>query len=169
MAGDEGHKSHLCGPARSERWYRVRNVELGVNGTPFVRGGDIGDNGEINTDVVDHVLPILEDRLNGKFSAPEMSRSSAKELSVASGAFVKGSLGSSCASSCFWRSLNPGQISPAFFYYLLRSRIFQSQMDAVQTHGAMVADYVSLCDQRAFTLPVPAIEDQRAISALLVP
>ncbi len=148
--------------------YRVRNVELGVNGTPFVRGGDIGDNGEINTDVVDHVLPMFEDRLNGKFSAPGDVAFISKGTVGRVGRLREGQPRIVFAPQvCFWRSLNPGQISPAFLYYLLRSRIFQSQLDAVRTHGAMVADYVSLGDQRAFTLPVPAIEDQRAISALL--
>jgi hypothetical protein len=36
--------------------YRVRNVELGPVGIPFVRGGDIGYGG-INTAVEDHIRP----------------------------------------------------------------------------------------------------------------
>lgn len=37
---------------------RVRNDELGPNGIPFVRGGDIGD-GWINTETIGHIRPEL--------------------------------------------------------------------------------------------------------------
>ncbi len=148
--------------------YRVRNVELGNSGTPFVRGGDIGDNGEIDTDVADHVLPQFEERLRGKFAEP------------GDVAFIsKGTVGRVgrlrerqprivfAPQVCFWRSLNRDAVCPAFLYYVLTSSIFQSQLDAVRTHGSMVADYVSLADQRAFTLPMPPIAVQRAISSVL--
>jgi type I restriction enzyme S subunit len=49
--------------------YRVRNIELGPTGIPFVRGGDIGL-GEINTDVVDHILPEFSDRVRSKLTRP---------------------------------------------------------------------------------------------------
>ncbi len=47
--------------------YRVRNVELGPAGIPFVRGGDIGD-GWIRTDTVDHVRPELADRVRARLA-----------------------------------------------------------------------------------------------------
>jgi len=148
--------------------YRVRNVELGARGTPFVRGGDIGDNGEINTDVADHVLPKFKDRLTGKVAAPGDVAFISKGTVGRVGRLREGQPPIVFAPQvCFWRSLNPDEICPTFLYYLLTSSIFQSQLDAVRTHGSMVADYVSLADQRAFTLPIPTIDVQRAISALL--
>ena len=49
--------------------YRVRNVELGPVGIPFVRGGDIGDGG-INTAVEDHIRPEFTDRVQSKLTRP---------------------------------------------------------------------------------------------------
>src|SRR3989304_1731896 len=47
--------------------YRVRNVELGPEGIPFVRGGDIGD-GWINTTTIDHIRPEFADRVRAKLA-----------------------------------------------------------------------------------------------------
>jgi type I restriction enzyme, S subunit len=49
--------------------YRVRNEELGSEGVPFVRGGDIGD-GWINTDTEDHIRPEFVDRVRAKLTKP---------------------------------------------------------------------------------------------------
>jgi type I restriction enzyme, S subunit len=49
--------------------YRVRNEELGSEGIPFVRGGDIGD-GWINTDTEDHIRPEFIDRVRAKVTQP---------------------------------------------------------------------------------------------------
>src|SRR3990172_3126702 len=49
--------------------YRVRNEELGSEGVPFVRGGDIGD-GWINTDTEDHIRPEFLDRVRAKLTKP---------------------------------------------------------------------------------------------------
>lgn len=49
--------------------YRVRNAELASTGVPFVRGGDIGD-GDICTDVSDHIGDEFRDRVVSKLSMP---------------------------------------------------------------------------------------------------
>jgi hypothetical protein len=47
--------------------YRVRDVELGPEGIPFVRGGDIGDKW-INTTTTDHIRPEFADRVRAKLA-----------------------------------------------------------------------------------------------------
>lgn len=147
--------------------YRVTNKELGLTGIPFVRGGDIGE-GWIDINVSDHILPEFQDRVTAKLSRPEDV------------AFItKGTVGRVgylrpetptvvfAPQVCYWRVLDKKVLNPRFIYYLLKGREFQSNLDAVKTHGSMVADYVSLSDQRQFRLTIPPIEDQKAISRLL--
>jgi type I restriction enzyme S subunit len=148
--------------------YRVTNRELGPAGIPFVRGGDIGDHGEINTNVADHVLPEFHERITSKLTRP------------GDVAFItKGSVGRVgllrpeqppavfAPQVCYWRSLDPDRLDARFVFYLLSSAVFQANLDAVKTHGSMVADYVSLSDQRLFKLPLPPILVQRAIARIL--
>jgi type I restriction enzyme S subunit len=63
--------------------------------------------------------------------------------------------------------LNRAAVDPGFIFYLVRSRAFQAALDGVKTHGAMVADYVSISQQQDFRLPVPDIDSQRAIAHIL--
>ena len=49
--------------------YRARNEELGPEGIPFVRGGDIG-NGWINTTTEDHIRPEFNGRVRAKITQP---------------------------------------------------------------------------------------------------
>src|SRR6266700_1766863 len=49
--------------------YRVQIEELGPEGVPFVRGGDIGD-GWINTNTKDHVRSEFIDRIQAKLTKP---------------------------------------------------------------------------------------------------
>jgi type I restriction enzyme, S subunit len=147
--------------------YRVRNSELGPAGIPFVRGGDIGD-GSITTSVHDHILPEFSSRVQAKLTQP---------YDVAF--ITKGTVGRvgmlqpnqpQCVFApqvCYWRSLNPDLLDPRFLLYLLRSGEFQSNLDAVKTHGSMVADYVSMTDQRHFKLTVPPPSAQKRIARIL--
>src|SRR5438132_2462432 len=147
--------------------YRVTNQELGDVGVPFVRGGDIGD-GWIVTDVEDHILPTYADRVTQKLSKPE---------DVAF--IIKGTVGRvgylrrEQPSVVFapqvssWRVLRDDLLSSRFIYYLLRGHEFQACLDAVKTHGAMVADYVSLNNQMDFRLHIPPIGEQRGIAFVL--
>ncbi len=148
--------------------YRVTNRELGPNGIPFVRGGDIGDHGEIETNVSDHVLPEFQDRVATKITR-------AGDVAFIS----KGSVGRVgylradqppavfAPQVCYWRSLDHDRLEPRFIFYLLSNAEFQTNLDAVKTHGSMVADYVSLSDQKLFRLPLPPIEVQRVIVRIL--
>jgi type I restriction enzyme S subunit len=147
--------------------YRVRNIELGPTGIPFVRGGDIGL-GEINTDVVDHILPEFSDRVRSKLTRPFDVAFITKGTVGRVGLMRPGQPVSVFAPQvCYWRSLDAEQLEPRFLFYLLRSSGFQSNLDAVKTHGSMAADYVSLSDQRRFKLTIPPIQNQRSIAHIL--
>src|SRR4029077_7236095 len=67
----------------------------------------------------------------------------------------------------YWRVLDTTALDPRFLYFLLKGAEFQANLDAVKTHGSMVADYVSLSDQRLFRLRLPGVNAQRAIGRIL--
>jgi type I restriction enzyme S subunit len=147
--------------------YRVRNVELGPVGIPFVRGGDIGDGG-INTAVKDHIRPEFTDRVQSKLTRPFDVAFITKGTVGRVGMVRPGQPPSVFAPQvCYWRSLAPDQLEPRFLFYLLTSAEFQANLDAVKTHGSMAADYVSMTDQRDFRLTFPPIREQKAIAAVL--
>ncbi|MBL9154586.1 MAG: restriction endonuclease subunit S [Verrucomicrobiales bacterium] len=147
--------------------YRVRNVELGPVGIPFVRGGDIGDGG-INTAVEDHIRPEFPYRVQSKLTRPFDVAFITKGTVGRVGMARPGQPQSVFAPQvCYWRSLDPDQLEPRFPFYLLTSAEFQANLDAVKTHGSMAADYVSMTDQRDFRLTFPPIREQKAIAAVL--
>ena len=147
--------------------YRVRNVELGPVGIPFVRGGDIGDGG-INTEVEDHIRPEFTDRVQSKLTRPFDVAFITKGTVGRVGMVRPGQPPSVFAPQvCYWRSLDPGQLEPRFLFYLLTSAEFQANLDAVKTHGSMAADYVSMTDQRDFRLTFPPVREQKTIVAVL--
>ena len=147
--------------------YRVRNVELGPVGIPFVRGGDIGDGG-ITTSVVDHILPEFTERVDSKLTQPFDVAFISKGTVGRVGIMRPGQPACVFAPQvCYWRSMDPSKLEPRFLYYLLTSAEFQANLDAVKTHGSMVADYVSMTDQRNFRLTIPPLAEQKAIAAVL--
>lgn len=147
--------------------YRMRNQELGTTGVPFVRGGDIG-NGWINHATVDHIRPEFSDRIAAKLTRP---------WDVAF--ITKGTVGRVgilrpeqppvvfAPQVAYWRSLDHERLSSRFIYYWLRGPQFQACLDADKTHGAMVADYVSISQQHNFQLLLPPIAEQRTIAHIL--
>jgi len=147
--------------------YRVRNEELGSEGIPFVRGGDIGD-GWINTDTIDHIRPELAERVQAKLAY------------VGDVAFItKGTVGRAgrlrpgqpavvfAPQVAYWRVLSTETLDSRFLFYLIRSHEFQSALNGVKTHGSMVADYVSISQQHDFQFRFPDIGSQRAIAHIL--
>ncbi|MBN1608484.1 MAG: restriction endonuclease subunit S [Polyangiaceae bacterium] len=147
--------------------YRMRNAELGSTGTPFVRGGDIG-HGWIDHKTVDHIRPEFSERIATKLTKP---------WDVAF--ITKGTVGRVgilrpeqppvvfAPQVAYWRSLDHERLDPRFIYYLLSGAEFQARLDADKTHGAMVADYVSISQQHDFRLSLPEIRAQRAIAHIL--
>ena len=148
MAGD--WRNARLGDLVSERalsisdGYRVRNEELGPDGIPFVRGGDIGD-GWINTQTVDHIRPELADRVRAKLAYPGDVAFITKGTVGRSGRLRAGQPAVVFAPQvAYWRVLASEVLDSRFLFYLTRSWEFQSALDGVKTHGSMVADYVSI-------------------------
>ncbi|MBI2749591.1 MAG: restriction endonuclease subunit S [Burkholderiales bacterium] len=147
--------------------YRVRNEELGPEGIPFVRGGDIG-NGWINTTTNDHIRPEFVDRVRAKLAGPEDVAFITKGTVGRAGRLRVGQPHVVFAPQvAYWRVLNKDVLDPGFIFYLIRSREFRAALDGVKTHGSMVADYVSISQQYDFRFRLPAIQSQRAIGRIL--
>ncbi|HYL91025.1 MAG TPA: restriction endonuclease subunit S [Burkholderiales bacterium] len=155
------------GALRISDGYRVRNEELGSEGVPFVRGGDIGD-GWINTNTVDHIRPEFVSRISAKLTQP------------GDAAFItKGTVGRAgwlrpeqppvvfAPQVAYWRVTDRNVLDPGFVFYFMRSYEFQSALDGVKTHGAMAADYVSISQQHDFRFRFPDVETQRTIASIL--
>lgn len=147
--------------------YRVKNSELGPVGIPFVRGGDIGD-GWIETKVTDHIRPEYADRVTSKLTKAGDVAFITKGTVGRVGRIREGQPAVVLAPQvAFWRSLDEGKLNSRFLFYLLKGAEFQSNLDAVKTHGSMVADYVSMTDQKLFYLTLPSIEEQERAADIL--
>jgi len=147
--------------------YRVKNSELGPVGIPFVRGGDIGD-GWIETNVTDHIRPELAARVTSKLTRPGDVAFITKGTVGRVGRIREGRPAVVLAPQvAYWRSLDESKLNSRFLFYLLKGSEFQSNLDAVKTHDSMVADYVSLTDQRLFHLTLPAICEQEQAANIL--
>ncbi|WP_404363308.1 restriction endonuclease subunit S [Corallococcus coralloides] len=148
--------------------YRVTNAELGPAGIPFVRGGDIGNNGNVDTAPLDRIVNGNAPQVRVKHSRPE------DVVFITKGTVGRvGYLRPPQPTVVFapqvavWRSLDHSRLVPRFLYYLLKSARFQAQLDGVKTHGSMAADYVSISDQMHFKLPLPPPVVQGQIAASL--
>ncbi len=147
--------------------YRVRNSELGPIGIPFVRGGDIGD-GSINTAVIDHIRPELANRVTSKLTRPGDVAFITKATVGRVGRIRDGQPAVVFAPQvAYWRSLDESKLDSRFLFYLLKGNEFQSNLDAVKTHGSMVADYVSMSDQKLFQITLLPIEGQKRVASIL--
>ncbi len=147
--------------------YRVRNVELGPEGIPFVRGGDIGD-GWINTTTIDHIRPEFADRVRAKLARAGDVAFITKGTVGRAGRLRPGQPAVVFAPQvAYWRVLKSNVLNSGFLFYLIQSYAFQSALDGVKTHGSMVADYVSISLQHDFAFRFPDIRSQRDIARIL--
>ena len=147
--------------------YRVRNEELGPEGIPFVRGGDIG-NGWINTNTIDHIRTELAARVEAKLARPGDVAFITKGTVGRAGRLLPGQPPVVFAPQvAYWRVLKPDVLDSSFLFYLIRSHAFQAALDGVKTHGSMVADYVSISQQLEFSFQIPDIKSQNAIGRML--
>lgn len=69
---------------------------------------------------------------------------------------------------CYWRSLDPNKLLPAYLYYWMSSKEFLHQVGYLKGQTDM-ADYVSLRDQRRMTVSVPPLSYQKAVVERLKP
>lgn len=145
--------------------YRAMNTELGVPGIPFARAGNIRDG--FSFEGAD-CFPIADlDRVGIKRSEPGDVVFTSKG-SVGRFAFVRESTDPFVYSPqlCFWRSLDHGFLLPEFLFYWMHSRRFITQVEAVMNQTDMAA-YVSLRNQRNFTVDIPPLPVQHRIADIL--
>lgn len=96
--------------------YRVRNEELGSEGIPFVRGGDIGD-GWINTKTIDHIKPEYSDRIQLKLTRPGDAAFITKGTVGRAGRLRQGQPPVVFAPQvAYWRVLDREVLDPGFVY-----------------------------------------------------
>lgn len=131
--------------------YRAKNEELGVEGVPFIRAGEL--NNGFDTANADRLKPDRIPAAKGK-------QSNVGDIAFTS----KGTVGRFARVGehtepfvyspqiCFWRSLRPDVIHPAILYCWMQSGEFVSQIDGVAGQTDM-APYVSLRDQKAMEVP----------------
>ncbi len=145
--------------------YRARNAELATDGLPFARAGNL--NGGFDFSMADRVPPETVARVGEK-------RSRVGDVVFTS----KGTVGRFALVGhetepfvfspqlCYWRSLDPGAIDPRYLYFWFHGIECQHQLDLLKGQTDM-ADYVSLRDQSAMSVTLPAPSEQRAIASVL--
>ncbi|EWH00023.1 restriction endonuclease subunit S [Halomonas sp. BC04] len=145
--------------------YRAKNSELGKNGLPFARGGNI--NGGFHFEGADCFPRENLDRVGEKTSQPGDAVFTSKG-SVGRFAFVTADVPTFVYSPqlCFWRSLDHDVISPRWLYYWMYGAEFYQQYNGVKGQTDM-ADYVSLRDQRGMHITLPPVKEQTAIADIL--
>ena len=149
--------------------YRAKNSELGGEGLPFIRAGNL--NNGFDTRGAEILCYDSVAKAGSKLSRPG-------DVAFTS----KGTIGRFARVSeftqpfvyspqvCFWRSLNRKRLQPAILYCWMQSDNLKVQIDAVAGQTDM-APYVSLRDQRRMEVPIfPEQQDRIAerIDALLV-
>ena len=145
--------------------YRAKNAELSTHGLPFARAANI--NAGFKFDDVDRVPSETLSRVGRK-------RSMRGDVVFTS----KGTVGRFALVGdktepfvfspqlCFWRSLRTERLDPRFLFFWFHGRECGDQLNVLKGQTDM-ADYVSLRDQRAMTLTLPPIAEQRAIASVL--
>jgi type I restriction enzyme S subunit len=144
--------------------YRAKNAELGRQGLPFVRAGNIdqGFHFEGADCLSEEHLAKAGDKVSRPGDVVFTSKGTVGRL-----AFVRPETPRFVYSPqlCFWRARNEQVLDSRFLSYWMRGEEFCRQVDAVKGQTDM-ADYVSLRDQR-MRITLPPLAEQRAISRVL--
>jgi type I restriction enzyme S subunit len=148
--------------------YRAKNSELAPEGVPFIRAGNLTDDG-LQLDGADRVPPEVILRAGIKVGTPWDTAFTSKGtvgritlVDPAQASFVYS------PQVCFWRSADADQLSPFVVHAWMRSNRFAAQVDAVKGQTDM-ADYVSLRDQRAMEFDLPTSEAQHEVARFAEP
>jgi type I restriction enzyme S subunit len=148
--------------------YRAKNSELALEGVPFIRAGNLTDDG-LRLDGADRVPPEIVLRAGIKVAEPWDTAFTSK--GTVGRITLVGPEPESFVYSpqvCFWRSTDPQQLSPFVVHAWMRSNRFTAQVNAVKGQTDM-ADYVSLRDQRAMEFDLPTAEAQHEIARFAEP
>jgi len=147
--------------------YRPRRHELDPAGTPHIRAADISDSGVIDFDGAQRINDQALARIRKGVGAPgdvilthKGTVGRVARVPARAPHFV-------CSpQTTFWRSREPDRLDQGFLFGYLRSPGFAAQLRR-RMHESDMAPYVSLTTQRSLLVPLPPIERQRAIAAVL--
>ena len=145
--------------------YRAKNSELGSDGIPFARAGDINDGFHFKSG--DH-LPEGDAWKAGNKLSQVGDVVFTSRGTVGRFGYVTDSIQKFVYSPqlCFWRSLDRNAIDPRFLFYWVQSKEFYQQYKSVSQKTNM-AEYVSLSDQRSMEITLPFSGQQKAIAHIL--
>lgn len=146
--------------------YRAKNSEFADHGLPFLRIGNIVENG---LDLEDASLFPQSDlaRVGDKVSRPHDCAIATKATIGRIAYFSEDSPRVVYSPQVsYWRVLDFTVIEPKFLRYWLKSREFQVQATQTKSSTSM-ADYINLRDQRQMRMTLPPIDAQRKIGGAL--
>jgi type I restriction enzyme S subunit len=145
--------------------YRAKNSELGEEGIPFARAGNIREG--LRLDDADNLATENVARAGAKISMPGDVVFTSKGT-VGRFAFIREDTPRFVYSPqlCFWRVVNRNVIDPGFLFSWMQGPECGRQFAALKGQTDM-ADYISLRDQRTVKISLPPIEQQARISDVL--
>ncbi len=145
--------------------YRAKHSQLGAEGIPFARAGNIDEG--FSFEGADRVPFEDLDLLGPKVSQVGDSLFTSKGT-VGRIAFVNEVTPRFVYSPqlCYWRSRDPDIIDPRFLNIWMRGSEFSAQIAYLKGQTDM-ADYVSLRDQRRMKITVPSVREQRRIANIV--
>lgn len=146
--------------------YRPRPEEFCDQGVAFIRAGNMED-GHIDFGSASRINDIALSRIRKGIGKPLDILLSHKGTVGRIALAGHDSPPYVCSPQVtIWRTLDESVIDRYYLLYWMRSGHFRMQLESVKSRTDM-ADYASLTDQRSFTVPLPKIEEQRRIGAIL--
>ncbi len=147
--------------------YRPRRHELDPAGTPHIRAADISDSGVIDFDGAQRINNQALARIRKGVGAPgDVILTHKGTVGRVARAPARAPHFVCSPQTTFWRSREPDRLDQGFLFGYLRSPEFGAQLKR-RMHESDMAPYVSLTAQRSLLVPLPPIERQRAIAAVL--
>ena len=147
--------------------HRPRRHELDPAGTPHIRAADISDSGVIDFDGAQRINNQALAKIRKGVGAPGDVILTHKGTVGRVARVPLGAPHFVCSpQTTFWRSREPDRLDQSFLFGYLRSPEFAAQLKR-RMHESDMAPYVSLTAQRSLLVPLPPIERQRAIAAVL--
>jgi type I restriction enzyme S subunit len=145
--------------------YRAKNSELGEEGLPFARAGNLRDGFHLGD--ADHLATENIARAGTKISMPEDVVFTSKGT-VGRFAFVRSDTPTFVYSPqlCFWRVVDRITLDPRFLFMWMYGPECVRQFTALKGQTDM-ADYISLRDQHTIRVLLPPIDEQTRISTIL--
>lgn len=146
--------------------YRPRPHEFTRKGVAFIRAADMSG-GRILFDTAEKINGVAADRIRKGLGLPgDILLSHKGTVGKVAIAPTKSPPFVCSPQTTFWRVLDEKRIDRNYLFAYLRSADFLAQLASRKGETDM-ADYVSLTAQRELVVPLPRIEEQRAIGRLI--